>query len=331
MPELVKNDEDRAPRSRQEVLYWLEGGRIGGQSAVRYLQQLTPASKPSPTVGEVVRSEVDDGALQELDALVGLVQVKAMVREIQAFVQIQNLRQAAGLKSEAQMMHMVFKGPPGTGKTTVARILGKVFRTSEVLSKGHLVEVERADLVGEYIGHTAQKTREAIRRALGGILFVDEAYSLARGGAKDFGKEAIDTLVKAMEDQKGQFILILAGYPREMNAFIDVNPGLRSRFSTILDFPDYSPGELVAIVRYQLRERQYHLARDVETELERYFEKLEGTQHPHAGNARMVRNLIEHAMRRQALRLTRLPKTSQPPSREALMELRGSDFQLSSW
>ena len=325
MAELARTDKERAPQSRQEVLYWLEGGRIGGQAAVRYLEQFAAGREriSGPELAPV-RRDVRDSALEELDALVGLHQVKTMVREIQAFVEIQRRRQNAGLKAEAHLLHMVFKGPPGTGKTTVARILGKVFRAHEVLTKGHLVEVERADLVGEYIGHTAQKTREAIRRALGGILFVDEAYALARGGAKDFGKEAIDTLVKAMEDQKGQFVLILAGYPKEMDAFIEMNPGLRSRFSTIVDFPDYSAHELVAIIRHMLREREYQLAADVDTELERYFERVQATLHPHAGNARMARNMVEHAMRRQALRLVRLLRD---PSREELMELRWSDFQ----
>jgi len=323
---VIRNEEAvRAPRTRQEVLYWLEGGRIGGRAAVRYLEHFVdPPPAPESELPTVIRPRFAANGLEELDALVGLPLIKAMVREIQAFVEIQRRRQDLGLKSEAHMMHMVFKGPPGTGKTTVARILGKVFHASEVLSKGHLVEVERADLVGEYIGHTAQKTREAIRRALGGILFVDEAYSLARGGAKDFGKEAIDTLVKAMEDQKDQFILILAGYPQEMNAFIEINPGLRSRFSTIFDFPNYSPPELVAIIRHMLIERQYQLSAEVELELVHYFEKVDGALHPYAGNARMARNLIESAMRRQALRLVRSVKE---PSRAQLMELRWSDFQ----
>src|SRR5690606_14325052 len=153
--------------------------------------------------------------------------IKEVLREIAAYVEIQKQRSKEGLASEPMTLHMIFKGSPGTGKTTVARLAGKLFKEIGVLSKGHLIEVDRADLVGEYIGHTAQKTRDQLKKAAGGILFVDEAYSLARGGEKDFGKEAIDTLVKHMEDKQNEFILILAGYSREMDFFLSLNPGLQ--------------------------------------------------------------------------------------------------------
>ncbi|GMA55537.1 hypothetical protein GCM10025858_00400 [Alicyclobacillus sacchari] len=156
-----------------------------------------------------------------------------MVREIFAFVYIQQMRIRQHLKAEPVVLHMVFFGNPGTGKTTVARILARLFHECGLLSEGHLVEVERADLVGEYIGHTAQKTRELIKKALGGVLFIDEAYSLARGGEKDFGREAIDCLVKGMEDYKNQFITILAGYEREMKWFLSTNPDCRVGFPFI--------------------------------------------------------------------------------------------------
>jgi len=164
-----------------------------------------------------------------------------------------------GLLSEPLVLHMIFKGNPGTGKTTVARILGKAFVSIGLLTKGHLIEVERADLVGEYIGQTAQKTRKMIDEALGGILFIDEAYSLARGGERDFGKEAIDTLVKAMEDNKDDMILILAGYKDEMEYFLRTNPGLKSRFPIHLEFADYKIGELMQIAAKMVEERQYIL------------------------------------------------------------------------
>ena len=181
---------------------------------------------------------------KELNELIGLQSVKKMILEVQAFVDIQKRRTQEKLAAEPTVLHAVFKGNPGTGKTTVARIVAKLFKEVGVLQKGHLVEVERADLVGEYIGHTAQKTREQIKKALGGVLFIDEAYSLARGGEKDFGKEAIDVMVKAMEDNKDNLIIILAGYKDEMDWFLCSNPGLRSRFPLHIEFPDYRQGVL---------------------------------------------------------------------------------------
>ena len=240
----------------------------------------------------------------ELDGLVGLVQVKALVKEIQAFMEIQERRQVAGLRCEPVVLHMVMKGNPGTGKTTVARILGRIYRAMGVLPRGHLVEAERADLVGEYVGHTAQRTRELIKKALGGILFVDEAYALARGGERDFGKEAIDTLVKAIEDHKCEMVVILAGYPVEMDYFMQSNPGLDSRFPLQMEFPDYTGEELLAIAELLCQERQYCLSPAARLALRRHLGRPGG---PEAGglpgNARQVRNLVERALRRQAIRL----------------------------
>lgn len=239
---------------------------------------------------------------KELDALVGLNNVKKHIDEIYAFMEIQKRRSREKLHTESQVLHMVFKGNPGTGKTTVARILGKLFREAGILPKGHLVEVERADLVGEYIGHTAQKSRDQIKKSLGGILFIDEAYSLARGGEKDFGKEAIDTIVKGMEDHKDNLIIILAGYREEMNKFMQTNPGLRSRFPIHINFPDYSTEELLAIADMMLDQRQYSLSGGAREELRMIIESIPRL-HEHNGNARLVRNLIERAMRVQAVRL----------------------------
>lgn len=241
--------------------------------------------------------------LQELEALIGLSSVKKLILEMQAFVEIQKKRAKERLVTEPLVLHMIFKGNPGTGKTTVARIIGRLFKEMGVLQKGHLVEVERADLVGEYIGHTAQKTRDQIKRAIGGILFIDEAYSLARGGEKDFGKEAIDTMVKHMEDDKDNLILILAGYREEMDRFIRTNPGLRSRFPIHIDFPDYDIHELMEIAELMLTRRQYWLTTEAKAVLQQILEKNTGFGYEHSGNARLVRNLIERAMRRQAVRL----------------------------
>src|SRR5690606_2500175 len=180
-------------------------------------------------------------------------------------------REEQGLKVGKQALHMMFKGNPGTGKTTVARLLGKLFLQMNVLSKGHLIEAERADLVGEYIGHTAQKTRDLIKKAIGGILFIDEAYSLARGGEKDFGKEAIDTLVKHMEDKQHEFVLILAGYSKEMDHFLSLNPGLYSRFPLVIDFPDYSISQLMEIGDKMLKEKEYTLSHEAEKKLREHL------------------------------------------------------------
>jgi len=261
--------------------------------------------------------------LLELNSLVGLRSVKRLIEEIYSFVEIQKRRQKEKLASEPLGLHMIFKGNPGTGKTTVARILGKLFKEVGVLPKGHLVEVERADLVGEFIGHTAQKTRDQVKKALGGILFIDEAYSLARGGEKDFGKEAIDALVKGMEDHRDNLILILAGYQDEMNWFIETNPGLRSRFPIHISFPDYSNEELLAIADLMLQQRQYFLSNGAREEFRFVIEK-EHKRHEHSGNARLVRNLIERAIRRQAVRL--LQKNGEL-SRDDLMIIKKEDLE----
>jgi stage V sporulation protein K len=193
-----------------------------------------------------------------------------------------------------------------------------------VLGKGHLIEVERADLVGEYIGHTAQKTREHVRKALGGILFIDEAYSLARGGDKDFGKEAIDTMVKSMEDYKNEFILILAGYSSEMEVFLRSNPGLPSRFPIHLSFPDFQMEQLMKIAEYMVQEREYRFSMTAKEKLRIHLQQeMQRVDRPF-GNARYVRNLIEQSIRAQAVRLLRACLTS----RDDLMLLRGEDFHM---
>lgn len=268
--------------------------------------ELASLTQPKPRLSESQPETISHNSLEcilkELDGLIGLSRVKHIFHEIYAFAKIQKKRQKEKLYSEPMVLHMIFKGNPGTGKTTVARIAGKLFRELGLLPKGHLIEIERADLVGEYIGHTAIKTREQIKRALGGILFIDEAYSLARGGEKDFGKEAIDTMVKAMEDHKDNLVIILAGYPCEMDWFLRTNPGLRSRFPIHINFPDYSIEELMLIAEQMLNQRQYEFTSSAR---DRFREMLKGL--PPAsimnGNARLVRNYIEKLIRCQAVRL----------------------------
>lgn len=291
------------------------------QGQAMILQDTTPVAQSFPY-------EEEPGPLRDcfaqLNQLVGLDQVKEFLREIYAWLEIGKRRKEAGLATEQQVLHMIFTGNPGTGKTTVARILSKLFREMGVLSKGHLVEVERADLVGEYIGHTAQRTREHVRKALGGILFIDEAYSLARGGEKDFGREAIDTLVKAMEDHKNDFVLILAGYSDEMDFFLHSNPGLPSRFPIQLSFEDFKIEQLIEIAEQMVEERQYRFTVTSKEKLRYHLQKEMVRNQHHFGNARYVRNVVEQAIRHQAVRLLQLRSVN----REDLMMLRSEDFQL---
>lgn len=240
----------------------------------------------------------------ELHSLVGLEELKKIIKEIYAWIIVNKKREKLGLKAGKQVLHMMFKGNPGTGKTTVARLLGKLFHKVEVLAKGHLIEAERADLVGEYIGHTAQKTRDLIKKANGGILFIDEAYSLGRGGEKDFGKEAIDTLVKHMEDKSHEFVLILAGYSREMDYFLSLNPGLQSRFPIIIEFPDYTVDQLMEIGRRIALEKEYRFTQDAERKLrDHLFYVKSHNPTVRFSNGRYIRNIIEKSIRAQAMRL----------------------------
>lgn len=246
-------------------------------------------------------------SFKELEKLIGLKEVKKTLAEVTAFSLIQTRRTQLHLKAHPTVLHMVFKGNPGTGKTTVARILGNIFNDIGILTKGHLVEIERADLVGEYIGHTAQKTKEMLKKSMGGIMFVDEAYTLAQGGEKDFGKEAIATMVKAMEDYRDNLIIILAGYNMEMEKFMMSNPGLRSRFPIHISFKDYDDEELFQIALQMYLERDYELTSRCRWKLKNILDDFAKNHHPHSGNARYVRNLVEKSIRLQALRIIDKP------------------------
>src|SRR5205085_11929288 len=212
----------------------------------------------------------------ELDSLIGLETVKEQVRALLAFLQVQAKRKEHGLPEVATSQHLVFLGNPGTGKTTIARLLAQMYRSMGLLEKGHLVEVDRAGLVGEYVGTTAIKTDRAIQRALDGVLFIDEAYALARPGAymrQDFGAEAVETLLKRMEDYRHRLVVIVAGYPRPMEEFLNSNPGLRSRFAREIVFPDYTTAELLDITRKFAAENEYVLTDDAVEALRRVFDQ----------------------------------------------------------
>ena len=323
----------RRPTRLQEISEWLRQGEIKPGEAINLAMELRRRqTRRSPDARSTAGAQPDAAAareeriqaiLQELDGFVGLETVKQHVHEIQAFTSIQLRRRHLGLLHETTGLHMIFTGNPGTGKTTVARILGRLFREMGLLPSGHMVEVERADLVGEYIGHTALKTREVLKKAQGGVLFIDEAYSLARGGEKDFGKESIDCLVRAMEDQRGQLLLILAGYPAEMEWFLAQNPGLRSRFPIRVDFPDYTPYELLAIAESMWRSRQYELTIEARGYLRHILHSDPWFAGGDEGNARAVRNLVERSLRCQALRLIKRTDLT----REELMAITGADLE----
>ncbi len=240
----------------------------------------------------------------ELDALVGLETVKEQVRALVAFLQVQALRKQGGLPEVATSQHLVFLGNPGTGKTTVARLLAQMYRAMGLLRRGHLVEVDRAGLVGQWVGSTALKTDRVIRRAVDGVLFIDEAYALASEHERlDFGPEAVETLLKRMEDLRERLIVIAAGYPRLMQRFLASNPGLRSRFAREIVFPDYSIEELLAITRGFVHEHEYELDEGTERTLSVIFggaPRGEGF-----GNARFARTIFEQAVNMHALRLAR--------------------------
>ena len=248
-----------------------------------------------------------DAVNQELDQIVGLEEVKAYIRSIQAHMQVQQKRKEQGLKTAEVSRHMIFTGNPGTGKTTIARLLARYMKAIGALSQGQLVEVTRADLVAQYVGQTAPLTMSVIKSALGGVLFVDEAYSLYRGKDDSFGLEAIDTLVKAMEDHRDDLIVILAGYKKEMSVFLEANSGLRSRFPNIIYFPDYTGKELTQIAGIQARAKGYVIADDVLAPMEEYFNRVQAERAAEAGNGRLARNVVEAAILKQAERLVHEP------------------------
>jgi hypothetical protein len=283
----------------------------GVQTQVARSQVRTPELPPKRPIEEL---------LAELDALTGLDHVKTEVRRLTSLLRVQRLRADQGLPVIETSRHLVFVGNPGTGKTTVARLLSQIYRTLGVVSKGHLVETERADLVAGYVGQTAAKTKAVLESALGGTVLIDEAYALARGGDNDFGREAIDTLVKFMEDHREDLAVVVAGYPDEMHDFIASNPGLESRFARTLEFPDYTTDQLLHIFDSMSEGQEYHLDEAARVALAQVIEA-----EPRGrgfGNARFVRNVFEQAVAMQAVRLTDVDK----PTRHQLTTLTAADI-----
>jgi hypothetical protein len=250
-----------------------------------------------------------DDALNDLESMVGLGPVKSEINKLLASLEIERRRRKQNLSVSATSRHMVFTGPPGVGKTVVARALGDIYRSLGVLRKGHLIEADRSQLVGGYVGQTAMKTLEVCRSALDGVLFIDEAYSLSAGEWKgDFGREAIETLLKYMEDHRDRLIVIVAGYPGEMQRFIASNPGLASRFTKVIDFPPYQPSELCEIFRSMATEQQYLLPIGFE---QRLFPWIEAQyREPQWGNARAMRTLLEKVREAHAVRTSSDPEAN---------------------
>lgn len=292
------------------------------QKVNEFLQQYSPAAKVDDfslrtteskqykssnknTVGKI--SSNLQNTLQELDNLVGLENVKQQVHSLIKFIQVQQQREKHNLKTTPISYHCVFSGSPGTGKTTVARILAQIYKDLGVLKKGHLIETDRAGLVGEYVGQTAVKTNKIVNSAVGGVLFIDEAYSLYSESAEDYGREAIATLLKRMEDERDNLVVVMAGYTEEMKQFIDINPGLRSRFNRYIDFTDYSPDELYQIFKRYIDKEDFKLTPKSETAFQKLFAEAYEKRDRTFGNARFIRNIFEKTIERQSIRVADIP------------------------
>lgn len=264
-----------------------------------------------------------DELMAQLDYLVGLDDVKKDIKNLMNLVKVRRLRKENGLPIPPMSLHMVFMGNPGTGKTTVARIISGLYAAIGVLEKGQLIEVDRSGLVAGYVGQTALKTQEVIKSALGGVLFIDEAYSLASGGENDFGREAIETILKAMEDHRDELIVVVAGYDGPMEKFINSNPGLQSRFNKYFCFPDYNGEQLLYIFKGQCKKNGYALTEEAEAEAKAMFEELYENRGENFGNGRDVRNVFEDTVVRQSNRVAALDA----PTKDDLMQFLPEDLR----
>jgi stage V sporulation protein K len=291
-------------------------------------QEPTTAASPKVVASVAPRSSSKAGiaaldeALNELKDLIGLEPVKKEINSLVNFLKVQKARVAAGLQPTPQSYHMVLTGNPGTGKTTVARLVSRIFKELDVLKSGHLIEVDRAGLVAPYVGQTAPKVNQVVDSALDGTLFIDEAYTLAQGGESDFGEEAIATLLKRMEDNRDRLLVMVAGYTGEMETFLEANPGLRSRFTRQVNFPDYGPEDMVAMFKSNCKKLEYRLSPEAEQRLLALLSDQYAKRSKTFGNGRHVRNVFERTMERQANRLASVPSLS----RELLVTIEADDI-----
>jgi len=277
-------------------------------------------SHPKEKLEGVKQTEIDENetltdVMDELNELIGLDNIKTSVQELSNFLKVQKLREDKGLKNVTNSLHSVFMGPPGTGKTTVARLVSKIYKHLGYLEKGHLVETDRTGMVAGYVGQTALKVEEVVKASMNGVLFIDEAYALAKDNKKDFGNEAIEVLLKKMEDHRGQLVVIVAGYPDEMEEFIESNPGLQSRFNRYFTFDHYKPEELIGIFELFCLKNDFVITEEAKEKLQFIFDKLYEKRHKSFGNARVARNLFEKIIEYQANRIVSIT-----PLTEALLK-----------
>ena len=319
----------RKSREALNPLDYVTSSEPGFQEKHRLQEQTAGGEKPKERDAEKQDSEDEkkkpdfDELMAQLDSLVGLDDVKKDIKNLMNLVKVRRLRKENGLPIPPMSLHMVFMGNPGTGKTTVARIISGLYTAIGVLEKGQLIEVDRSGLVAGYVGQTALKTQEVIKSALGGVLFIDEAYSLASGGENDFGREAIETILKAMEDHRDELIVVVAGYDGPMEKFINSNPGLQSRFNKYFYFPDYNGEQLLYIFKGQCKKNGYALTEEAEAEAKAMFEELYENRGENFGNGRDVRNVFEDTVVRQSNRVAALDA----PTKDDLMQFLPEDLK----